>query len=443
MMFKFSKYCITNSSPHNEMIIFNTLNGKMVKFGASQNILKPLISAPFEYDESDPLHSFLKENQFIVPENYDEFYRAKKYCNMVLKNNNVLSLIVMPTMACNFRCSYCYENHETVVFSETVKKSIVSYITENIAKFDSVEIQWFGGEPLLQINDMVSISRAIKTICAEKGKSFRSSITTNGYLLDSHTIDVLYNDCNTRMYMITLDGGRETHNSQRPHIHESNSYDAVIAGLINLKKTQYDFQIVIRTNVTKKMMQYDMEQFFNEMNDLFGADGRFSFMIRRVFGLPELETASLNDMKELYSIMYQIGLKITTDYRLSYGGNGICYAAKRYHYCIGPDGSVYKCSVQFSNENNQIGSILDPYFDQSKKLEYWEQSTERFREGERICRNCEYYPICAGISCPANIRFDLKKNTCTIYDNYKIVNEQIIIHSNNPSLCLDWDRKGK
>ena len=76
---------------------------------------------------------------------------------------------------------------------------IVSYITENIAKFDSVEIQWFGGEPLLQVNDMVSISRAIKTICEEKGKSFRSSITTNGYLLDSHTIDVLYNDCNTRM----------------------------------------------------------------------------------------------------------------------------------------------------------------------------------------------------------------------------------------------------
>jgi uncharacterized protein len=443
-MYKFSQYCLVSNSPRSELILFNTLNGRLVKFGSSQDTLKKmLVLKSFDIDANNTLHSFLKDNLFIVPDDYDEFSRAQKYCKMILRNNNVLSLIIMPTMACNFRCSYCYENHKTTVLTEKVKENIVSYIANHINRFDSIEIQWFGGEPLLEIDNMIALSKEIKNTCEQNGKLFRSSITTNGYLLDTHIIEALFNDCNTRTFMITLDGNRESHNCQRPHIYASDSYDSVLRGLLNLKKTNYDFQIIVRTNVTKKMMQFNMECFFNEMYDLFGTDDRFSFMIRKVFGLPEDDTPSIDDMKNLYQIMYRIGLKLTADYQLSYGGNGICYAAKPNHYCIGPDGSVYKCTVQFDNEKNHIGSISNLNFDQSKKIDFWEKSTERLLEGKKICMKCEYFPICAGISCPANISFDLKNNTCSIYNNFKITNEQIVIHSNDINLCIDWDRKDR
>ena len=128
-MYNFSKYCIFNYTPKGELIIFNTLNGKLVKFNETKKRIERLRNLnSFEFQDNDLLHVYLKDSLFIVPCGYDEFTRAQKYCKMFLKNAQLFSVIIMPTLNCNFNCTYCYEVHENKSLTQNITNRIVDFL---------------------------------------------------------------------------------------------------------------------------------------------------------------------------------------------------------------------------------------------------------------------------------------------------------------------------
>ena len=63
--------------------------------------------------------------------------------------NNALRLILMPTEACNFRCTYCYEDFRYKRMDDSVVTGVKRFLDLRASHLSQLEISWFGGEPLL------------------------------------------------------------------------------------------------------------------------------------------------------------------------------------------------------------------------------------------------------------------------------------------------------
>ena len=95
-------------------------------------------------------------------------------------------LVINPTLECNFRCWYCYEDHvagkmneETI---EKIKKHVKLMIKEE--RISSLLLDWFGGEPLLYFDEIiVPLSEQLRDIMTENGLPFFTQATTNGSLI--------------------------------------------------------------------------------------------------------------------------------------------------------------------------------------------------------------------------------------------------------------------
>ncbi len=102
----------------------------------------------------------------------------------------------MPTEDCNFRCSYCYEDHRNGVMNIDTAASIVKYVAKNISKYTEVHVVWFGGEPLMSKNTMeiiIYISDELIKICSCARKRYSADMITNGYNLTYSVFEQLLN----------------------------------------------------------------------------------------------------------------------------------------------------------------------------------------------------------------------------------------------------------
>ncbi|MDR0659938.1 MAG: 4Fe-4S cluster-binding domain-containing protein [Prevotellaceae bacterium] len=98
-----------------------------------------------------------------------------------------IALTVVPTQACNFKCTYCYESSRPNNYmNKEVADKLVKYIASMSDRLDFLQISWYGGEPLLAINQIVSLTKEFEKLNI---KSYMASIVTNGYLLNNRNPD--------------------------------------------------------------------------------------------------------------------------------------------------------------------------------------------------------------------------------------------------------------
>jgi len=84
--------------------------------------------------------------------------------------SNYLNLIILPTEACNFRCTYCYETFENKKMPRSVVSGIKSLIDRRGEELDELEISWFGGEPLLALDVITEISKHALGVAKTEGE---------------------------------------------------------------------------------------------------------------------------------------------------------------------------------------------------------------------------------------------------------------------------------
>jgi sulfatase maturation enzyme AslB (radical SAM superfamily) len=95
-------------------------------------------------------------------------------------SSNYLNLIILPTEACNFRCTYCYETFENKKMPRPVVTGIKSLINRRGEDLDRLDISWFGGEPLLALDVITEITKHALDVAKTDGFTFHSGMTTNG-----------------------------------------------------------------------------------------------------------------------------------------------------------------------------------------------------------------------------------------------------------------------
>ena len=132
---------------------------------------------------------------------------------------------------CNLNCSYCFASQgkyhgERAVMSFEVGKRALDFLIENSGTRRNLEVDFFGGEPLMNFEVVKKLVEYARSVEGQYGKNFRFTLTTNGILIDDDVIDF----CNREMsnVVISLDGRREIHDRYRVDYAGNGSWDRIV-----------------------------------------------------------------------------------------------------------------------------------------------------------------------------------------------------------------------
>ena len=143
----------------------------------------------------------------------------------------VKALCLHVAHTCNLNCEYCFASQgkyhgERALMSYEVGKQALDFLVSNSGTRRNLEVDFFGGEPLMNWDVVKDLVRYARSIEEEKGKHFRFTLTTNGVLLDDEVMDF----ANREMHnvVLSLDGRKEVHDHLRKNYAGQGSYDVIV-----------------------------------------------------------------------------------------------------------------------------------------------------------------------------------------------------------------------
>ncbi len=171
---------------------------------------------------------------------------------------------------CNLACKYCfadegeYHGKKRELMSLEVGKKALDFLIENSGNRVNLEVDFFGGEPLMNfdvVKELVAYGRAREK---EAGKNFRFTLTTNGVLLNDEVIEF----CNKEIsnVVLSLDGRKEVHDNMRPTRNGKGSYDVIVDKFKNFVEKRGDKSYYVRGTFTRNNL--DFTEDFKHMADL-------------------------------------------------------------------------------------------------------------------------------------------------------------------------------
>lgn len=152
--------------------------------------------------------------------------------DVLAKRNTVLKAMCLHVAhTCNLNCEYCFASQgkyhgERALMSYEVGKRALDFLVENSGTRRNLEVDFFGGEPLMNwqvVKDLVAYARSIEK---EHGKNFRFTLTTNGMLVDEDVIEFANKEMDN--VVLSLDGRKEINDHFRHTIGGVGSYDIIV-----------------------------------------------------------------------------------------------------------------------------------------------------------------------------------------------------------------------
>lgn len=391
----------------NHSIIHNSLYNTMIKVYDEQlqsevEVLSGQnVSILDEFDEG--FKETLVELKFIVDDNINEIDTLNhRFVQKLSMDSRKLSLYLIPTMQCNFRCPYCYEEHVNDRMDKNIYDSLLKMIVNytEIYSLHTVYLNWFGGEPTLELSNIKEFTKNLKGTLSPDIKII-SHMTTNGYLLSVDQFIELVN-LGVVEYQITVDGFAETHNKTRFLANNNGTWDTIIKNLKDFKSTNLDFRVIIRSNLTDEIIK-DRHSWFLYLSENFSDDPRFLFHFETVKDLGGEDKSFAYDLSNPEPSTYMIdeatSIGLNTLMKNNLGNfSMICYAADPFAFLIDHDGTVKKCTVALDDPKNNIGSVseLGELLIDENKSSWWTTYNKNLQ-----CFDCKIYPICYSKKCPS------------------------------------------
>lgn len=340
-------------------------------------------------------YDFLIKARILVDNQEDDL---NVYLADVLKNrynSSDMALTILPTRGCNFGCIYCYEqDRPNVLMNEQTEKAIVKFVCSN-SNLKRLSVVWYGGEPLLNFDSMVRLTKMFKQLNIE----YSAKIVSNGYLLTKEKADLM-KDLAIRNIQITFDGSEEIHNQRRFLLGGQPTYRKIMDNLKYLLSINKEITIDIRTNIDRRNKD-DYNKFYqdfkSEINDKrvtmypgFVSDLLSSECVSPEFNISEggYKAQFILDIFDKYGIEIKSFLP---KYR-----RHSCVASKYFAFVVGPEGELYKCWRMVGNQKETIGNVNDGSFDMVKFSKYLIGADYTL---DSKCLQCEFITLCGG-GCP-------------------------------------------
>lgn len=390
-----SKYNILSKSEKYGYLLFNTMSLAFIRINEQDiDMWNKLREAPDSYTNFQN-YDFLIKARILVDNQEDDL---NVYLADVLKNrynSSDMALTILPTRGCNFGCIYCYEqDRPNVLMNEQTEKAIVKIVCSN-SNLKRLSVVWYGGEPLLNFDSMVRLTKMFKQLNIE----YSAKIVSNGYLLTKEKADLM-KDLAIRNIQITFDGSEEIHNQRRFLLGGQPTYRKIMDNLKYLLSINKEITIDIRTNIDRRNKD-DYNKFYqdfkSEINDKrvtmypgFVSDLLSSECVSPEFNISEggYKAQFILDIFDKYGIEIKSFLP---KYR-----RHSCVASKYFAFVVGPEGELYKCWRMVGNQKETIGNVNDGSLDMVKFSKYLIGADYTL---DSKCLQCEFITLCGG-GCP-------------------------------------------
>ncbi|MBR7117535.1 MAG: thioether cross-link-forming SCIFF peptide maturase [Clostridia bacterium] len=313
---------------------------------------------------------------------------------------------------CNLNCSYCFASQgkyhgERAVMSLEVGKRALDFLVENSGTRRNLEVDFFGGEPLMNfevVKELVAYSRSIEK---EKGKNFRFTLTTNGVLIDDDVIDFANRECHN--VVLSLDGRREIHDRFRVDYAGKGSFDRIVPKFQKLVEARDGKGYYMRGTFTHA--NPDFLEDIKVMLDLGFNELSMEPVVCAPGDPAELTDEDMVIVKDQYEKLAELMLERHKEgrpftfyhYMIDLTGGPCIY--KRISGCgsgteymaVTPWGDLYPCHQFVGEEKYKLGNIYDGVTNTRAQCEFAECNVYAREE----CRNCWARLYCSG-GCAAN-----------------------------------------
>ena len=190
-----------------------------------------------------------------------KLYTADKFSGVAAKKRiSPLKAICMNVShLCNMKCSYCFAGSGEYGGGEGLMpigtgKRVIDFLIENSANRKNLDVDFFGGEPLLNwgvVKDIVGYAREKER---ESEKRFRFTLTTNGLLIDEDVISFLNKEMHN--VVLSLDGRPETNDAARKLHDGRGSYAEIVPKIKNLVSARHGKNYYIRGTYTRDNLDF-------------------------------------------------------------------------------------------------------------------------------------------------------------------------------------------
>ena len=324
----------------------------------------------------------------------------------------VKALCLHVAHTCNQNCSYCFASQgkyhgDRAVMSFEVGKRALDFLVEHSGTRRNLEVDFFGGEPLMNfqvVKDLVAYARSIEK---EKGKNFRFTLTTNGMLVDDDVIEFANKECHN--VVLSLDGRKEIHDEFRVDYNGKGSWETIVPKFQKFVEARRGKGYYMRGTFTHRNPDFlkDIQQMldlgFSElsMEPVVCAEGDPSalteedlpIVMEQYEKLAELMLQRDEEGKPFTFYHYMIDLTggPCIYKRISGCGSGTEYMA------VTPWGDLYPCHQFVGEEKFRLGDIWEGVTNHAIQCEFANCNVYAHPE----CRDCWARLYCSG-GCAAN-----------------------------------------
>ena len=314
---------------------------------------------------------------------------------------------------CNLRCEYCFAaqgdfGHGRKLMPFEVGKAAIDFLIKHSANRHNLELDFFGGEPLMNLDVVKKVVEYARSIEKEHNKNFRFTMTTNGILLDDDSIDFINREMSN--VVLSLDGRKEVNDRLRPTVNKKGSYDIIVPKYQKLVAGRGTKDYYVRGTFTKYNLDFANDVL--HISDL----GFEQLSVEPVVTDPEMPYAiTESDLPTIFA-EYDRLEKLMEEQKLANKrkfnffhfmidlNQGPC-AVKRLRGCgcgneyvaVTPDGDIYPCHQFVGIEEWKMGDIFSDKIDQKIK-DYFAGIHIYSKEN---CGNCWARFYCSG-GCNAN-----------------------------------------
>ena len=325
----------------------------------------------------------------------------------------VKALCLHVAHTCNLNCAYCFASQgkyhgDRALMSFEVGKQALDFLVAHSGHRRNLEVDFFGGEPLMNWDVVKRLVEYARSIEQEKGKNFRFTLTTNGVLIDDEVIDF----CNREMsnVVLSLDGRKEINDRTRVDYAGNGSYDRIVPKFQKLVKARGGKNYYMRGTFTHANPDFTKD-LFHMADDL----GFTELSMEPVVCAPDdpaaLTPEDLEIVKEQYEILAKDMLRREKEgkpitfyhYMLDLTGGPCVY--KRISGCgsgteymaVTPWGDLYPCHQFVGEEKYKLGNIWDGVTNTALREDF--RSCNAYARKE--CDDCWARLYCSG-GCAAN-----------------------------------------
>ncbi|HEX9078539.1 MAG TPA: geopeptide radical SAM maturase [Desulfuromonadaceae bacterium] len=366
------------------------------KQSSSALVPDPLLRAAREGALTGPDTGTLARLGFLVEDKAAEQAQMRDIFVTANKRHRPCNAVVVLNLDCNLACPYCYEGNfrgNLHMTPETAGLLVETVRRDWIGQGRDVKLSFYGGEPLLSLDLIRSISAPLQEAARARGTDYSFTLVTNGTLLTRPVAEELASLGLTGA-KITLDGPRETHDQSRPFVSGKGSFDAIVRNTAavcdlldlqlggNYTRENYRSFPLLLDHLTARGVTPDKVAtvLFAPVVPKSGQRGVTDFNGTCTCSHePWLVEASLFLREETLKRGYSAPkLRLTS-----------CMVEFDDDLVVGYDGSLYKCPAFMAYDELRIGTLADGVgeYAASHNLDMWKNEE---------CLECPYLPICFG-----------------------------------------------